>query len=223
MNATQRFCTNCGSPLRPGIRFCGQCGAPVAQAPVAAAPVPPVQPMPAAPQPPPPAAAPAMQPAPAEPIVAILPSLQRRKGFLGMSADTFNLILTPGRMVFAMVSPQLMKDSVVAARNEAKGQGKGFFGQWTAQMAWVDVLCRQYQSMPLDAIMTQYPGSFVILNAQVTRVRLKESSIDDDSGQSSPAQLTFETMAGKFTFNLPGMSARDARRLLQQTLPHAVR
>jgi hypothetical protein len=160
--------------------------------------------------------------APAEPIVAIIPALGKRTGFLGMGVDNYSLLLAPARMVFAHFTNRMMQEAVATARAEAKGQGRGFFGQWAAQLAWLDVLCRQYQQLPVDTILAQYPGSFFIPNAQVRRVRVEQPYADDDEPTPKP-ELTVEATAGKFTFTLSGMSMGDARRALQQTLGYVVK
>jgi len=218
MNEFARFCTHCGSPLKPGVRFCGQCGhavqASVAPGAPAYTPRPPAYAAPVV-------AAPIAAP-PAEPMVGIIAGLQQRKGFLGMSATTFNLIVTPGRLVFASVSQQMMNDAVAAARQEAKGQGKGFLGRFAAQFAWMDQICRQYSTMPIDAILAQFPGSFCILNAQVRKVRLRDSRVDDDGTQSSQ-ELFIESAAGKFRFSSSMMRVREARQILRQTLGRIVK
>ena len=72
-----KFCTQCGAPLRPDVRSCGQCGAPLSQ--TAATPAAPTtQQAPpvgwAAPQPQPQPAAWAAPPVAQEPIVGILSS-----------------------------------------------------------------------------------------------------------------------------------------------------
>jgi hypothetical protein len=241
MNEMSRFCTNCGAPLRSGVRFCGGCGAPVLPvppAPVAQTPpayqapiAPPAQPAPAyqAPVPQPalayqapaaPAVAAYYPPPVAEPILAMVLGLQRRKGLMGV--DSMNLVVTPARLIFAMVTKQMMKEAVVTARNEAKGRGKGFLGQVAAQMGWQSVIARQYGTMPVDAILTQYPGSFAVPNAQVTKIHFHESSMDDDGG-SYPARMLIHTTGSKLEFSLAGTGMSDARQALRQVLPHAVR
>jgi hypothetical protein len=218
---TDRFCTQCGAPLRPDVRFCGQCGAPLNLAP-AAPPAPAMQPGPpvgwAAPQPQP--AAWAAPPVVQEPTVGILTGLQRHGGFLGIKKDTFNLIVTPTRLVFAAVTQQMMKDAVATANADAKAEGKGFFRRMAAQMAWMDVICRQYASMPIDAILAQFPGSYAIANAQLQRIRFHQSFADEDN--EATQQMVVVTTGGKERFDLP-MSVREAKNLLRQTLPHLVR
>lgn len=218
MNA--KYCSQCGVPLHPNARFCSQCGTAV-QAPPAA-PAPPAPPAFAAPLPP--AFAAPVAPAPVvvmEPILEIIPALQRRKGFLGMGRETFNLILTPARLVFVPVTVQEMNDAVRAARQGAKGQGKGLFGQWSAQLAWVDVLCQQYRAMPLDAVIAQHPGTFFILNGQVSGIRFKDTL--DPQTNRTQQQMTIQSVGGKHRFELSGMPTGEARRILKQVLPHVVR
>jgi hypothetical protein len=210
MNEMPRFCTNCGAPLHSGIRFCGQCGAPVLSTPAAPAYQAPAGPMVAAPYPP---------PVP-EPVLAMVLGLQRRKGLIGV--DTMNLVATPARLIFAMVTKQMMKEAVVTARNEAKGRGKGFLGQVAAQMGWQNVIGRQYGTMPVDAILTRYPGSFAVPNAQVTQIYFHKSSMDDDGG-SYPARMIVQTTGSELEFSLRGTGMSDARQALRQILPHAVR
>jgi hypothetical protein len=217
----EKFCTQCGAPLRPDVRFCGRCGAPLSQA-AAMPPAPTPQQAPpvgwAAPQPQP--AAWAAQPVAQEPIVGILTGLQCHGGFLGMMKDAFNLIVTPTRLVFAAVTQQMMRDAVATANAEAKAQGKGFFKRMAARMAWMNVICRQYERMPIDAILARFPGSYAIANAQIERIRFHESFADED--HEATRQMMVKTAGGKQRFDLQ-TSVREAKNLLKQTLPHVVR
>jgi hypothetical protein len=231
------FCTQCGAPLRAGTRFCGQCGAAIQ--PLPAAPAAPAQPP--AYTPPAPQAAPPVQAAPyqgvpqppayaapqppayaapqpvAEPVTGVLPGLQRHKGFLGMGIENLTLVLTPQRMLFALLTNRMMNEAVTAARDEAKSQGKGFFGQWAAQLAWLGVIARQYQGMTAEAILAQNRDNWAISNSQVRRVRLRNVTVDEENARSE-LQMIVETTGGKFKFVLTGANQREARQLLRQTL-----
>jgi hypothetical protein len=220
-----KYCAHCGAPLPPDVRFCTQCGRPVQASPAASEPVP--QAPAYAPVPPPqPAAlaAAAGDPTPAhaaEPILDILPALQRRKGVLGMRVDTLNLILTPMRMIFVPVTSQEMRDAVRAARDNAKAQGKGLLGQMAAQMAWTGVVCDRYRSMPVDAVLAQHPDSFYILNNQVSRVRFRGTVRDDNA--THDLQMTVESTGGKHRFDVTNVPGGHVQRRLKQALPHVVR
>jgi hypothetical protein len=220
MSTSPKFCTSCGSPLAAGVRFCGQCGAGVQAAPAAPAPSGADGVPYPAPPPPPAAAAPASTPAPGvqpvgETIVGVLP-VQRQKGILGMRFETFSLIVTPQRLIFAAVSSQMMKEAVAVARQEAKARGKGFLGQWAAQMGWLEVMQRQYYAMPVDAIAGRYPGSFVLHNAEIKRIHYR-NTVDDESAQSTQ-ELVLNATSGKYKFVLQGPTLKQAKNLLRQTL-----
>lgn len=173
----------------------------------------------------PPAPAYGYPPAPVanvEPILGVITGLQYSTGFLGLKVQTLSMVVTPVRLILVPISNREMNQVVLAARQEAKAQGKGFFGQVGAQLSWMNLLVRQYQSMSAQAILSQYPGSFFIANAQVSRVRFKNSSFDADDGTESPAEMRLDA-AQKYRFVLRGTSMRDARNLMQQTLGAVVK
>jgi len=229
MSSKLRFCTNCGSQVGPGSRFCGQCGHPLQSAPKTQPP-PPVSGRPqgpghgpATPPPPPVSRGPERRshgpatppPAPTtrgEQILGIVP-VGKRAGKLGMRQDSYNMIVTPSNLVFAYLSPQLQKTAVQQAREQAKQRGKGFFGQWGAQLAWMSVLHDQYRKMSMEAILSQYPGSFVIPRNQIQKVRFKDQ-YDQESGNRTQ-EIILRTAGGKYRFKLLAGNMRAVKQLLR--------
>ena len=213
MANNSRFCTNCGAPVAAGTRFCGQCGHPVQT-------LPPTPPPPAPNQPPrrtgpAPAAPPAPVQAQREPILGIV-AVGKQKGMLAMRLDFYSMIVTPSRLVFAYVSPQLQKTAVKQAREQAKAQGKGFFGQWGAQLAWLGVLHEQYRRMAMEAILAQYPGSFALQRHQIQKVRYRDH-YDQDSGNTT-REIILRTVDGKLKLKLLSGTIREVKQLLRQAL-----
>lgn len=210
MSTKTGFCTRCGSPLSPGDRFCNQCGAPVPS-----------------PQPSEAAAPPQASPsASAKPIIDIIP-LQQRSGFMGMSVKSFNMIVTPQRLILLPITKEEMNEAVQTAREQARAAGKGFFGQWGAQMAWMQVLYEKYRATPVEDL-ARTPGSIVIWNQEVRSVRLKDPPIlkmgsSDEETTPSYSTISMETGRGSFKFELLTMKAKEAREILQQTLGGVVR
>ena len=156
-----------------------------------------------------------------ETIVGVIPGLQRRKGFLGMQADMFSLVLTSSRLVFALMTTQMQKDAVEQARQAAKQQGKGSLGQWGAQFGWTQVLVDRYTGMSADAILAEGQANFAILNSQVKKARVKVDVGNEDS--SSSTRLEIETASAKHAFEVTAGSSNDIKRLLQRTLGAAVK
>jgi hypothetical protein len=218
MTQTQRFCTQCGAELRAGNRFCGSCGHPVDQ--VAAStdqPAPPPSPqLRAAAQPAQPVAPQPVQPAPAgEPIVAIVPNLQQRRGFMGVKVSSYNMMVTPRRLVFVYISTDTMKAEVAEARREAKDEGKNWMGVVGAQMAWQGRLCAKLAEMGVEQALSRYAGSFSVANAEIIKVRLGGPSDDESNIQG---EMRLETGVNKWKFELITEQPQKVKRLLQQTL-----
>jgi hypothetical protein len=234
MTVRAKFCAYCGTEFRENDRFCGQCGQPVPTL----APAPGPQAAPAQPDTAPPVPQPAAPPAPApeqpvapapeprrasrpeEAILGVVASVQRRHGFMGLKVDSYSVIVTPQRLVFAYLSKQTMNDAVRQANAEAKAQGKGFFGVIGAQLRWLEVLTRKYYEMQPSEIFQVYPGSFQIANNEIRRIRFFQSG-DDDSSRVEE-KIRFETVSGKHEFTLVGTNRKQATQVLSQTLKLAI-
>jgi hypothetical protein len=204
---TPKFCSNCGSALSANARFCGTCGTQVALAQPAPQPPPPYLP-------PPPAYTPAApMPAvqePSEPIIVTLSGLNRRKGLFG--AQSFNLFVTPERMIFAQVTSEMLKWAAEQAKQNAKQQGKGFFGQWGAVIGSNNFLLDHYRNMPVENILAENPENFVIVNQQVRSIKAR-SNFDPDTNQ--PDTLEIQYSGGKMKFDLNGCNAGQVKKALK--------
>ncbi len=231
--STPRFCSHCGTPLPAGARFCSQCGHPVQAMPASPVAAPQAPVAYAAPPPPPAYQAPpahALHPAPAppqaqsEPVVAIIPGLSHHRGFMGLSVDTYTLVLTPGRMVFVKLDTNMMKALVEEARQRAKAQGKGVMGQWAAQMGWLNVHVERLQALAPGTMLAQFPGSFYVANNTVSKARVKRVSSYDEN-TSDRTELHLNTSGGNYKFVLggTGMSVKELKQRLQLTLGAVVR
>jgi len=199
MGTETRFCSQCGNPLSPGDRFCSQCGAPA--------------PSPQSSE------ADSLQPASpsssAEPIIDVIP-LQQRSGFMGLSVKSFNMIVTPQRLILLPITKEEMNEAVRTAQERARAAGKGLFGQWEAQMAWMQVLYERYRSTPVERL-AQTPGCSVIWNQNVRSIRLKD--LQGTKKEPRPySTIEIKTDRGTFEFELLTMKAKEARGILQQTL-----
>ncbi len=140
---------------------------------------------------------------------------------MGLKYESFNLIVTPYRLILAFVTKPMMDEAITAAREQAKAQGKGWLGQVGAQIGWLGLVCQRYQSMTVDAILALTPGTFFIPLNTVRQVRFKD--VRDAEDQIRGTELIIETAAGKHTFALVGASERDARNALRQVLGNLVK
>ena len=167
MNQGKHFCTNCGQPIDEGARFCANCGAEIApanvqqNAPPPVYPAPNYQPPPAYNAPPtyapPPAAAPGYQSPvtgiPGEGLIGVIPNASRKKGLIAM--EVFNIIVTKQRMVFALMTSQMIKDAAASHRGEGVG---GFF----QAMGSGYTLWERYLQMPSEQALHENPNNFAV-------------------------------------------------------------
>ncbi|MCX7681641.1 MAG: hypothetical protein N2508_06730 [Anaerolineae bacterium] len=144
---------------------------------------------------------------------------------MGLSVEFFNTVVTPQRLVLVPITKQDMQQAIQTAQAQARAAGKGFFGQWRAQLAWIQVIYEEYRATPV-AKLAQKPGSIVFGNQEIRSIRLKDPPAvrpEDYGNTSHYATMNIETTRGRFGFELLTMGAREAREILQQTLGGNVR
>jgi hypothetical protein len=232
MNMSVRYCIHCGKPLSAEARFCGRCGRPVkslateehlapATQPAASSPNPAWMPSSLPPNPPTAAVFPAPQTVPvalAEPIVGVIPGAMRKKGFLGMSADNFTLVITDRRIIFATQTAQMMKENAVKARETAKAQGKNFLSQWGAIIR--SNYGQQYLQMSADAVLAENPGNFSLYHNQIRSVKIHYYS--DDESNTSEHRMVIDTVTGKINLVFSMLDEKQAKKTLKQVLGNVV-
>jgi hypothetical protein len=205
-----RFCTSCGTPLAPGEAFCTSCGARSDSAAPATPPsVAPSAPAAAVPAPMPPGPAPA---AGAERVLAVIGNLTRQSGFMGMKQSTYSLVITDHRLIFAELTREKITAMVSQARDSAKAEGKGFFGQWGAQIGTSFNYHEVYWQMPPDAALAETPGNFAIPRSEFQKAKFKLGVTDES--HNTPDRLIIKAASGKYEFAVNGSlgAVKDAFR-----------
>ena len=149
--------------------------------------------------------------------MGVVPSIELRKG---LGAQAYNLVLTPYRLVFARLTSGMLRDAAAQAKQAAKAQGRGFFGQWGAAIGANATICERYHRTPVEVILREHSDNFCLPIQQVRRVEVSEGEVDDD--QNTPDQMVIHGPR-KMRFNLKGSSAEETRRMLGQVLGGLVR
>lgn len=221
-------CPNCGESVSARAKFCNHCGASLVSAPSpqplqnsaysipqVAAPAPQKQPVG---QPYGPVAAPvAAYGSASEPVIGIISGLGQQKG---LSGRAYNLVVTQQRLVFARLTDQMLKAATEQSKQDAKAEGKGFFGQWGAMFKANAIICERYYHMPMDMILQETPDNFVVYPQQVRRVRILTANSTDQSNMIDRLQIH---ATSKMTFQLKGTNARETKQILRQVLGNIVK
>lgn len=134
-------------------------------------------------------------------IVSIIGPLHKPK-LMGLANDSFTLIVTEEQSIFAKLTSEIMKKVAEDARQQAKQEGKGFFGQWGSQIAGGMNYTQRYLSMAPEEIMKENPANFSIANSSIDSVKVRyRDTGDEDSASRSEWTVTIQARSQKLKFN----------------------
>ncbi|MCW4023532.1 MAG: zinc ribbon domain-containing protein [Candidatus Bathyarchaeota archaeon] len=191
------FCGKCGKQSETSMKFCSNCGAPLMELPLP--PPPPDTETPqSSPLPPPP---PPAQNNSGESIMGVL-LLRKSKSF--GRYDTYTGVVTNQRFIFAQMTSQMVTQAVKDAQQQAKADGKGFFGQWANQLKASFGYTQRYLTMQPDAILAETPGNYAYNNSTISEVKLKLKNLynNNDQVQSHEFELEVKSAMGKSEFKM---------------------
>lgn len=186
------YCENCGKEVKDTSKFCGRCGSPVNVDTAASAGSP--EEVVVAIQ----SASQAENAVKAEPVLCVL--MLRKTKSLGRY-DSFSGVLTGQRLIFAQMTGDMIKAAVKQAREQAKAEGKGFFGQWADQLKASASYAQRYYSMDASAALSETQGNFAIQNNSVSEIKLK---LKDSKNQANSREFEMEikSSSGKYKFRM---------------------
>jgi len=142
-----------------------------------------------------------------EPVLGVL--VLRKPKSLGRY-DTFSGILTNQRLILAQITGDMMKEAIKQAREQAKNEGKGFFGQWADQLKASTAFADRYYHMEPSAALSETQGNFSVQNSSVSEVKLKLK----DASNSQEFEVEIKSSSGKHKFRMD--ENNDYVKLLKQ-------
>ena len=148
-----------------------------------------------------------------EEIVSVIPLVYRPKSF--GRRDSFTIICTNERTVFANFTGKMMKEAVNEARAQAKEEGKGFFGQWGAQLTSTSNYHQRYWEMKPDEILAQTEGNFDLPHNQLVKLKVKKKVSHDEDDFQVRTEMQYETANSKYKFMIDSYS-KDSVETLKQ-------
>ncbi len=145
-----------------------------------------------------------------EKLLGVVPLVRKPKSF-GRS-DTYTLILTDSRMVFALLTADMLKSAAAEAQRKGKEEGKGFLARWADQMKACSSVAERYWEMSPDAALSETKGNFTVPNSSVRKIKVSTKGGSDDDDESY-TELKIEAVAGKLEYRVDG-DARSVRDVL---------
>jgi len=130
--------------------------------------------------------------------------------------DSFTGIATTQRIIFAQMTAEMIKNAVQTARDQAKAEGKGFFGQWNEQLKASFSYSQRYLTMDPNAALTETPGNFAIPHDAIREVKLKLKDINKGSDNDiHEFEIEFNATQGEYSFRTD--ERNETVQLLKQT------
>jgi hypothetical protein len=208
MVQNKRFCTKCGSPVSPDDQYCGSCGNKISSTPSVSSVMTPS----AAPE-----STPKVSQVPSEShgeqLLGIIPSVSRKKGLFNF--ETFNIVVTDKRMVFALMTNDMIKEAAKQA-----GKDGGFFNSLANAMTIGYTYYKKYSDVPPDTVLNETPGNFSIDLNKIKKMRLSEGRRirgQDHREYYENSRLDFETPGAKYSLSLPRNFHDAASDILHKT------
>ncbi len=176
------FCSKCGNPVNTDSRFCSKCGGQLIEGQAdsriqqASTKAPPYT-------------------RSEQILYSLTGSLQ--KGIFARKA--YGVGFTANHVIFAAITTEMQKEAAAKAKENAKAEGKGFFGKMAAQMTSTRKLMEEIFSKPLNDILAMNPDNFVIENQQVKKMKYKvNTSTDPDVQTTNDDYLIIQTFSDKY-------------------------
>jgi hypothetical protein len=85
------------------------------------------------------------------------------------------------------------------AQQQAKAEGKGFFGIVKDQLTATYQFAQRYETMPAEQTLAETTGNFAIENARITAIHLKLHG-DSDDGGTREFKMIIESNDGKYEY-----------------------
>jgi hypothetical protein len=172
------YCINCGKQVDSNTKFCWNCGTPLESSAAQPQNLATQTSIPLPPPPPPPETQP-QQSNSVETVIGVLLLMHPKS--LGRY-DTYCGVVTNQRLIFAQISGQMVSQATLAAKEQAKAEGKGFWGQWKEQLKASMGISKKYLTMQPSAILAETPGNFAFGNNTISelKIKLKDKGSDDD-------------------------------------------
>ncbi len=148
-----------------------------------------------------------------EQILTAIPKANQPKSF--GRRDTYTIICTDKRTIFAKLTNQMLKDAVKEAQQKGKEEGKGFFSRWGSQIQSTMNYHARYWEMSPDNILAETEGNFDISHASLIKLKAKKKVHDDENSYDVKTELKFESPQSKLKFMLDNYS-KDTIETLRQ-------
>ena len=135
-----------------------------------------------------------------EKVLLVAPSTLKKSIF---KTETWTVIVTNKRLLFAKYSQEVFNKEVKERREEAKAEGRNKLGQFFAQASASFTWYTRYNNLPPDEVLKENPENYYLSPQDVINYQLLKGKVyrdSDDITKQDPHQLVINSNRGKFVF-----------------------
>jgi hypothetical protein len=99
------------------------------------------------------------------------------------------------------MTADMVKDAVMQAREQAKAEGKGFWGQWSDQLRASFGYTKKYLTMQPQAILAETPGNFAVGNETIREIKVNLKRLGNQNDRHE-LEIEIYSSVGKYEFRM---------------------
>jgi hypothetical protein len=116
--------------------------------------------------------------------------------------DSFAGVVTTQRLIFAQITGDMVTAAAQQAREQAKAEGKGFFGQWADQLRGTFGYTNRYLTMAPDAILAETQGNFALYNSTINEIKIHLKNAHHEHNQQRHLEAEIFSSYGTYRYHM---------------------
>jgi hypothetical protein len=122
--------------------------------------------------------------------------------------DAYIILATTQNLLLIQLTTDMVNRSIKEAQERAKAEGKGFWGQWGAQLGTSFDYAAKYIGWTKEQVLAETPTTLVIPNSMVSKIELSSELNHDD----------YDKIVQRFDYKLKIFTASGKHELESRTL-----
>lgn len=145
-----------------------------------------------------------------EKIIGIIPNVD--SGFFGQKS--FNLVVTNKRLIAAILTNKMLKETVKQTREESKDQGDGVLKRIARTAFSGYAYHKKYFDMSPEDILLENTENFYLDSTMIKKIKVRSGAYNNEQGTYDPNILKIKSVNGKYKFLFSHMSTKEVKTLL---------
>ncbi len=100
------------------------------------------------------------------------------------------------------MTSEMLTAAAQQARDQAKAEGKGFWGQWADQLRGTLGYTKKYETMQPQAILAETPGNFALYNNTISQIDVHLRGAHRESNQRREFKIYIHSSAGTYEYHM---------------------